>query len=151
MSSDFDINFGPWINYGKGDKTNQIGDKMEELVSMSWSPFNGCDYAQVFIFCMAYAVAKGFKPNKPPGSGGSMPASAFKSEMRNFMKAVAITHENDLDIITKPNEVVKICEGYAYAGFLEVYDTIKNRDSTISAEMVIDSILHEIETEHTSK
>ena len=66
MSSDFDINFGPWINYGKGDKKNKIGDKMEELVSMSWSPFNGCDYAQVFIFCMAYAVAKGFKPDTWP-------------------------------------------------------------------------------------
>jgi len=71
--------------------------------------------------------------------------------MRNFMKAVAIADEGDLDIITKPKEVVKICEGYAYAGFLEVWDTIKNRNSAISAEMIIDSILHEIETEHTSK
>ena len=148
--SDFDIKF-PWIRYGVGNKKDEIKEKMMELTSAVWSPFNGQDMAKVFIFCMAYAVAKGFKPNKPPGSGGSMPASAFKSEMRNFMKAVAITHENDLDIITKPKEVVKICEGYAYAGFLEVYDTIKNRDSTISASMIVDSILHEIETEHTSK
>ena len=47
--SDFDINFGPWINYGNADKKNGISDKMEELVSSSWSPFDGHDYAQVFI------------------------------------------------------------------------------------------------------
>ena len=60
--SDFDINFGPWINYGNADKENGISDKMEELVSSSWSPFNGHDYAQVFIFCMSYAFAKNRLP-----------------------------------------------------------------------------------------
>lgn len=145
--SDFDINFGPWINYGKSDKDNQIGEKMEELKSMNWSPFNGCDYAQIFIFCMSYAFAKGRLPRHPPGSNGSLPASAFKKDMRDFMKAVAIAHTKDLDVITKPNEVVKICEGFAYASFLEVYDRIKTRDSTISNEMILDSFLQEIESE----
>ena len=146
--SDFDINFGPWLNYGKGDKENKIGEKMIELTSMSWSPFNGCEYAQVFIFCMAYAFAKGRKPNSPPSKGGgSMPASAFKKDMRDFMKVVAVTHKKDLDVITKPNEVVKICEGYAYASFLEVYNKIKTRDTSMSNEMILDQMLHEIESE----
>ena len=145
--SDFDINFGPWINYGNSDKENRIGEKMAELTSVSWSPFNGCDYAQVFIFCMSYAFARGRIPRSPPkAGGGSMPASAFKRDMRDFMKVVAIAHTKNLDVITNPNEVVKICEGYAYASFLEVYDTIKNRKSTISNEMILDSFLQDIES-----
>ena len=149
--SNFDIEFGPWINYGKSDKENKIGDKMEDLVSMPWSPFNGCDYAQVFIFCMSYAFAKNRKPIDPPGGSKTMPASAFKRDMRDFMKAVAIAYKKDLDVITRPNEVVKICEGFAYASFLEVYNKIKNRDSSITNEMILDSLLQEIENERNSK
>lgn len=150
--SDFDINFGPWINYGNADKENKITEKMEELSTMPWSPFNGCDYAQIFIFCMSYAFAVGRKPVSPPSKGsGSMPASAFKRDMRDFMKAVAIAHTKDLDVITKPNEVVKICEGFAYASFLEVYDKIKNRDTSISNEMILDSILQEIDSKRNPK
>ncbi len=150
--SSFDINFGPWINYGKSDKENDIGGKMDELTSKTWSPFNGCDYAQVFIFCMAYAFAKGRRPESPPSKGGgSMPASAFKEDMRDFMKAVAIAHTKDLEVITRPNEVVKICEGYAYASFLEVYNMIKNKDSSISGEMILDSFLQEIKSKQNQK
>jgi len=149
--SDFDINFGPWINYGAGGNETDIRDKMEELKTMDWSPFNGYDYAQIFIFCMAYAFAKGRKPNQSAGKGGTMPASAFKRDMRDFMKVVAIAHTKDLEVITKPNEVVKICECYASASFLEVYDRVKTRDSTISSEMFLDSLLQEIESERNSK
>ena len=148
--SDFDIEFGPWINYGKSDTKNNIGDKMTELKTSTWSPFNGCDSAQIFIFCMSYAFAKGRLPKYPPGSGGSMPASAFKGDMRNFMKTVAIAYTKDLEVITKPNDVVKICEGYAYASFLEIYDRIKNRDTAISNEMILDSILREIIQENNA-
>lgn len=122
--SDFDINFPPWINYGAGDKENDIKRKMDELVHEVWSPFNGRDAAQVFIFCMSYAVAKERVPRRPPGGKGSMPASAFKKDMRDFMRIVAIKHEGDLNVIKDPKDVVKIAENYAYAGFLEVYDKI---------------------------
>ena len=119
---------------------------------MSWSPFNGCDYAQVFIFCMSYAFAKGRIPRKlPGGSSGSMPASAFKGDMRDFMKAMAVAHTKDLDVILKPNTVVKICEEYAYASFLEVYDRIKNRNSSITNEMILSSFLEEIESKRNSQ
>ena len=153
--SDFDINFTPWVNYGKGDKENKIGEKMDELLNEPWSPFNGCTAAQVFVFCMSYSVSKGRNPVKPPGSQGSMPSSAFNAEMRDLMKAVAIAHEKELEIITKPKEVVKIAEGYAYASFKEVYEKIvkintKNygdktkKSNAISGSDILDSILQEV-------
>lgn len=141
--SNFDIDFGPWINYGNANQTDQIGFKMQQLTTQEWSPFNGHDMAKVFIFCMSYAFAKKRELQKPPGSG-SMPASAFDQEMRNLMKFVAIDKKKDLDIITNAKEVVKICEGYAYAGFLEVYDKIANRDSSISPETILESLIQKV-------
>ena len=147
--SDFDINFPQWVDYGNSDKDNKIGEKMDELTSQNWSPFNGYDYAKVFIFCMSYTFAKGKKPIPPPKRKGSMPSSAFDKNMRDFMKVVAIAHTRDLNIITKPNDVVRICEDYAYASFLDVYNTIKNRDLKISNEIILDSFLQNIEQKHT--
>lgn len=139
--SNFDIDF-PWVNYGNANKSDDINLKMQELTTQMWSPFNGYDMAKVFIFCMAYGVAKGKQPQKPPGSG-SMPASAFDEEMRNSMKFVAIASMRDLDVITNAKEVVKICEGYAYASFLEVYDKLANRDSSIPPETILESLIQD--------
>ena len=148
--SNFDIDFGQvaWIKYGKGNTTDKIQDKMQQLTTENWSPFNGHDMAQVFIFCMAYGFAKGREPIKPPGSG-SMPASAFNQEMRNYMKFVAIANKKNLDVITNAKEVVKICEGYAYAAFLEVYDKISSRDSSIPPETILETLVQEFQ--NTSK
>lgn len=140
--SNFDIDFGPWINYGNANKTDEIGLKMLELTTREWSPFNGQDMAKVFIFCMAYGFSKKRIPVSPPGSG-SMPASAFDQEMRNCMKFVAVASKKDLDVITNAKEVVKICEGYAYAAFLDVYYKIKNRNSSIQPQVVLESLIQE--------
>ena len=141
--SNFDIDFGQWVNYGNANKTDQIGFKMQQLTTQVWSPFNGHDMAKVFIFCMSYAFAKKREPQKPPGNG-SMPASAFDQEMRNLMKFIAIASKKDLDVITNAKEVVKICEGYAYAGFLEVYNEIANRDSSIPPETILESLIQTV-------
>jgi len=141
--SNFDIKFGPWINYGNANKTDDIGSKMQQLTTEEWSPFNGHDMAQVFIFCMAYGYAKKMLPVSPPGSG-SMPASAFDQEMRNYMRFVAIASKKDLDVFLNANEVVKICEGYAYASFLEVYDILEKRDSTIPPDRILESLIQEV-------
>ena len=139
--SDFDIKFGPWLNYGK----KAISNQMLELTSESWSPFNGCATAQVFIYCMAYAFAKGKPPVKPPtGGGGSMPASAFHRDMRDFMKALAVKHDNKLDVVADPKRVVEIGEGYAFAGFEEVYTRIKNKGSDTTPEQILEQLLREI-------
>ena len=142
--SNFDIDFGPWLSYGKDNKDDEIHYKMQQLTTQEWSPFNGHDMAKVFIFCMAYGFAKGREPVKPPG-GGSMPASAFDQEMRNYMKFVAIANKKNLDVITNANEVVKICEGYAYAAFLEVYDRISSRDSSIPPETILETLIQEFQ------
>ena len=142
--SNFDIDFGPWLSYGKDNKDDEIKYKMTQLTTQEWSPFNGHDMAKVFIFCMAYGFAKGREPVKPPG-GGSMPASAFDQEMRNYMKFVAIANKKNLDVITNANEVVKICEGYAYAAFLEVYDRISSRDSSIPPETILETLVQEFQ------
>ena len=141
--SDFDIKFGPWINYGNKNTKDEIKDKMTELINSSWSPFNGQDIAKVFIFCMSYGFAKGMEPVKPPGNG-SMPASAFDKEMRDYMKFVAIAHSEDFEIATNPNEVVKICESYAYAAFLEVHDKIKNRTSSPDPSDILEKLIKEV-------
>jgi len=139
--SNFDIDFPQWVNYGNSNK--EIASQMEELITKQWSPFNGQKMANVFIFCMAYGFAKGKKPEKPPGSG-SMPGSAFDSEMRNHMKCVSICEKKDLEVAINANETVKICEGYAYAGFPEVYDKIANCDSKILPQTRIETLIKEI-------
>ena len=146
LGNEFDIKFGPWIKYGN-HKDNDNTRKMNELVTESWSPFNGCEMVDVFIFCMSYSFGRGRVPVKPPGSG-ALPAHAFNSEMRNFMKIVAIAHKKDLDVITDPKEVIKICENFAYASFEEVYDKIKNRDSSIQVETILESMIQEIKPEN---
>lgn len=146
--SDFDIKFGPWLNYGK----SKIGTEMEELTTKPWSPFNGCDIAQIFIYCMAYAFAKGKIPKKPPSSGGgSMPASAFKRDMRDFMKALAVAHTKDLNVMADPKKVVQVAEGYAFAGFPEVYNRIKYPEKDSTTKSILESILQEIESAHNRK
>jgi len=140
--SNFDIDFGPWLSYGKDNKDDEIHYKMQQLTTQEWSPFNGHDMAKVFIFCMAYGFAKGMTPEKPPGSA-SMPNTAFDGEMRNYMKFVAIAAKKDFEVGTNALEVVKICEGYAYAAFLDVYNKIKNRKSSIRPEAILEKLIKE--------
>ena len=142
--SNFDIDFPAWVNYGNANK--EVSAQMDELTTREWSPFNGQKFANVFIFCMAYGFAKGKKPEKPP-SGGSMPGSAFDAEMRDYMKFVAISKKKDLEAGTNANETVKICEGYAYVAFPEVYDKITNSDSSVPAQTRIEKLIQEISTE----
>ena len=141
--SNFDIDFPPWINYGNANK--EVSAQMDDLTYREWSPFNGQKFANVFIFCMAYGFAKGKKPEKPPGSG-SMPGSAFDAEMRDVMKIVAISEKKDLEVAIQAKETVKICEGYAYAAFPEVYDKIANCDSSIPAQTRIETLIQGIQS-----
>ena len=66
------------------------------------------------------------------------------------MRSLAIAKAEDLKIIKKSSGkegYVKICEEYAFSGFDEVYNRIKNRDSTISAENILNEMLNEVESE----
>ena len=149
--SDAEIEF-PWVNYGASDKTRK--DRMTELTTQKWSPFNGYDNAAVFIFCMSYAFAKNKTPVPPSGSQGSMPPSAFKTDMRDMMRSLAIAKAGELRIIKKSagkEGYVKICESYANSGFDEIYNKLKNRDSSISPENVLNGIFDDIESKRKEK
>ena len=57
-----------------------------------------------------------------------MTADVFTAHTRNLMRALAIEHAGDLNIIKKSEEYVKICEGYANVGFQEIYQIISDND-----------------------
>ena len=146
--ADIEIAF-PLVNFGVSDPDAK--HIMNELTHESWSPFNGCENWQPFLFCCAYGFAKK-KARIPPPGNGSMPPSAFKTETRDLMRAIAIAETGDLKIIKKASGkdgYVRICEEYAYSALKEVYDRLRTKDdNTIaSPEMVIDKMLNEIESE----
>ena len=130
---DEDINF-PKVNYGKKNV-----DRIHELTIADWSPFFDHGYWEIFIFCMSYAYVKGLKPEKVPGTA-TMPADAFKTETRHLMRALAIDYKNDISVIKNSRDYVTICEQFAYVGFDEVYNMIKNRPS----EKAVDSVLFDM-------
>ena len=79
-----------------------------------------------------------------------MPPSAFKSDTRDVMRAIAIADTKDLRIIKKAsgkNGYVRICEEYAYSALSEVYNRIKTRDNdkVNSGEDVLNKMIKEIE------
>ena len=62
-----------------------------------------------------------------------------------FLGAGAVSPRlKDFEIATNPNEVVKICEGYAYAAFLEVHDKIKNRTSSPDPSDILEKLINEV-------
>ena len=147
MSLD-EISF-PDVNYGDGNK-----QKIKDLTVWEFSPFFGCDYWEIFIFCMSYAYVKGIFAKSVPGVG-TMPAKAFQTKSRDLMRALAIDYTNSqqkknntsnpLDIIKNPKEYVKICERYAYAGFNEIYNIIQNVDGQkTKTEDILMNLIKEI-------
>ncbi len=140
------VNFGGTGSSAESKKAKQV---MFDLTHESWSPFNGCENWQPFIFCCTYGFAKKKIRKNPPGQG-SMPPSAFKSDTRDIMRAIAIAETGKLQIIKKAstNEgYVRICEEYAYSSLHEVYNRIKTMDDgkENSGEDVLNTMLNEIE------
>ena len=121
MSDNDDINF-PGARTGTANTS-----RYKELVDSAWSPFVGYRYRNVFIFSMSYAFAKKLVPKAVSGEQ-NMPASVFDSHTRNIMRALAIEHTGDLNIIKNSESYVKICEEYANAGFQEIYQIISDND-----------------------
>ena len=121
MGDNDDINF-PGVRTGTANTS-----RYKELVESAWSPFVGYRYWHVFIFSMSYAFSKKLVP-KPVSGDQNMPADVFNAHTRNLMRALAIEHTDDLNIIKKSEEYVKICEEYANAGFQEIYQIISDND-----------------------
>ena len=155
--ADIEIEF-PSVNFG-GTGTSQESKKakqvMFDLTHESWSPFNGCQFWQVFIFCCTYGFAHEKIRKNPPGQG-SLPPSAFKTETRDIMRAISIAETGKLQIIKKASGkegYVRICEEYAYSSLHEVYNRIKTQDDgkENSGEDVLNAMLCEIENSRDEK
>jgi len=70
----------------------------------------------VFLFAMAKGKQKGLRTPLTKKSN-SMPTDALKEEEIWLMSSIALSEKNsDLDILTKPEEIIKICEEYANTG-----------------------------------
>lgn len=147
--ADIEIEF-PLVNFGghaKGDP--KAKEAMFDLTHEVYSPFNGCQNWQVFIFCCTYGFAHSKIRKTPPGQG-TLPTTAFKSDTRDIMRAIAIAEKKDLRVIKKASGkdgYVRICEEYAYPSLLEVYNRIKSQDDgkEKSGEDVLNKMIKEID------
>ena len=112
-SASFEIEFPKYVSYRKSDQ-----DLYYNLIDKnSKMPFSGLTMADVFI----YAMSLGFKVGRstPFLEGEKMPtlpARAFDTKKRWFMRVLAIKDQENLEIITNNNKVVEIAEQYANTG-----------------------------------
>ena len=149
-AADIDIEF-PLVNFGGGAGGDQNAKQaMFDLTHEIYSPFNGCDNWQVFIFCCTYGFGKK-KIRKPVPGKGTLPTTAFRGNTRDVMRAIAIAETKDLRIIKKASGkdgYVRICEEYAYSALIEVYNRIKSMDDdkVKSGEEVLNKMIKEIES-----
>ena len=135
----FWYDFPNYVNYGQGDKKNNIMKNMNDLIYEPWSPFNSHTMQEVFLFCASYAYARKLDPKKPPSASNGMPGTRFRNDgIINLMKAIAIDSTQKIETAINAKEVVKICESYAYPGFLHIFDEIVklNKDGKSSIEIL---------------
>ena len=148
-AADIDIEF-PLVNFGGGAGGDQNAKQaMFDLTHEIYSPFNGCDNWQVFIFCCTYGFGKK-KIRKPVPGKGTLPTTAFRGNTRDVMRAIAIAETKDLRVIKKAtgkDGYVRICEEFAYASLNEVYKRIRTMDDGTekSGEDVLNKMIHEME------
>ena len=135
-----DIKF-PDANYGENNK-----EKYNELTISEWSPFFGHSFWEIFIFSMSYGFTKELEPTEPTGKG-TINAKVLSTPVRHLMRALAIKHFKDISVIKDSNQVVKICEKYANAGFQKVYAKIKNRPSEKPLDGIFLDMINEINHE----
>jgi hypothetical protein len=127
-SSDFFFDFPAFVNYGQHSK--DIMAQYREITHESWSPFLGRRFVDLFLFCMAYAYSRGIEPENPKGAGNGIPKSVFTDEkMFDYMKFVAISSTNSLETGADAKKTVRICEGYAFAGFKKLYQRLQTLNS----------------------
>ena len=148
-AADIDIEF-PLVNFGGGKGGDQNAKQaMFDLTHEIYSPFNGCDNWQVFIFCCTYGFGKK-KIRKPVPGKGTLPTTAFRGNTRDVMRAIAIAETKDLRVIKKAtgkDGYVRICEEFAYSSLNEVYKRIRTMDDGTekSGEDVLNKMIKEME------
>lgn len=117
LSKKLTIDWPKNMSYDISDE--RISDYFSErvgVVTKRGSIFHKKRLIDVFLFAMALGKQKGLRT--PLGKkSNSMPTDALKEEEIWLMSSVALSEKDaDLDILTKPEEIVKICEEYANTG-----------------------------------
>jgi len=133
----FEIDW-PDIAYDKGDQEFYRSLIAED----SYSIFKKKEMVDVFM----YAMALGYDAKKPHPLEKRVPSlnpSAVGWEMRWLMRAVAVTHTQDLNIILDHKEVAKIAEQYANAGIRILRQMDKESISKLEKEEVFQSKLYD--------
>ena len=128
MSNTFGFGFEiewPDVAYDKGDQEFYRSLIAEDSSSI----FKKKEMVDVFIYAMGlgYDAAK---PHPLEKRVSSLNPSAVSWQMRWLMRAVAVTHTQDLNIILNHKEVAKIAEEYANAG---IHILRKMEEKSISA------------------
>ena len=105
--------------------------------------------AEIFIFAMAYGFSSGLTPQPLDDPLKNMPQDAFKPDMRNLMRAVAIAHSKGIEVIMNHSDVVKICEEYANSAFPQMYNSIRNRQVDLKPEEVLEKLVRDTEAKRS--
>ena len=143
MSSSFEYDW-PDVGYNKDDE--EFYNYLKK--SDSPSPFSSMRMSDIFIYAMSLGFKYGIKheiesnkrqPNLPP--------SAFDPDMRWLMRAVAVTDEENLEIIAEHKKVIKIAEAYANGGFSLIRDYMKKQSIEYGADAVFESELRKVISE----
>jgi hypothetical protein len=110
-------NWPQYISYENSDPTiSKFYDEALGAVTNENSIFHKKRLLEIFIFSMAIGKFEGMKMELKKKSR-SMPTDALKAEEIWLMTAVALAEPgSNIDILTKPSEIVNICEQYANAG-----------------------------------
>ena len=122
-SLDFYFDFPAFVNYGQHSK--DIMAQYRELTTESWSPFVGHRFVDVFLFCMAYAYVRGIEPESPKSASNGIQKHVFDQKMFDYMRFVSISNTGELETGADAKKTVRICEGYAHAGFKKVYQRLQ--------------------------
>ena len=105
------------MSYDTSDE--RISDYFSErvgVVTKRGSIFHKKRLIDVFLFAMALGKQKELRTPLAKKSL-SMPTDALKEEEIWLMSSIALSEKDaDLDILTTPEEIVKICEEYANTG-----------------------------------
>lgn len=140
----FEREFPPYVNFGQGDTTNKVREKMNDLQSEPWSPFSGYRMDYIYIFSMAYAKKMGLSPKKTPSGTGGIPKNRFDDdERRHIMKSLAISVTGKIETAIDALEVVRICSSYAYPGIIEIYEKILELKDKLGPEQILEQLIQE--------
>lgn len=129
----FEINF-PDVAYD-----TELQETYNKLIADDGnSIFSGRTMAEVFIYAMALGV-KNNCPKQLNKRAPNLPPDAFSERMRWYMRAVAITDSEELEIFTDHKKVLDIAEKYANGGMKYLLQMIEDQITGEDVESIFET------------